>query len=126
MFTLDINQWAAIMTISACSSRAYCGYAPKFAGVNVTGETVHKMLRGLNFTEAAQRGSHHQMVSPLYRQGVTVPIHSGKDSLCIKTFKDIIDSVTLILNRERFDFLGRAKPLPRQTVEQWALDPESL
>lgn len=125
MVTRYINQWVFIMTIVAGSSRAYMGGAPRFGGVNVNGETVHKMLRGLSFTEAAQKGSHLQMMSPIYHEGVTIPLHSGKDSLCIKTFKSIIDSVTLILNRECLNGLGRTKPISRQTVEQWALDPKA-
>lgn len=93
---------------------------------NVSGDDVRQVLTRLGFKDRAQKGSHHNLVSPHTHRSVTVPDHGSRHPLAAGTLNSILNDVEDILEKE-VAVLPESKSrlsLGKDDIRAWMSDPK--
>jgi predicted RNA binding protein YcfA (HicA-like mRNA interferase family) len=94
---------------------------------NVSATDVRQVLAQLGFTDRAQKGSHHNLVSPNTHRSVTVPDHGARKPLKVGTLNGILKDVQDILEHEIAVVFkpGFRCTLGKDEIRSWVSDPKA-
>jgi len=113
-------------TTSKNSVRSNNSYRMSLRGIR--SDDVLQVLGWLGFRERAQKGSHHQLVSPNLHRSLTIPAHSGsRHPIASGTMHSILNQMEEILDEEQAGLNDADGWLlvNQDALRSWVNDPKS-